>query len=112
MNMSNRRPEGGRQVSALLNEDAWTVFAREGANRRGGHFLSACILFWEGHGPHVKSGAWQERDALIKRTKHLGNLIAQYIEARKQVELELERVQAELDELRVQTQNDAKTEQD
>lgn len=108
--MTNRRPEGGRQVSALLNEDAWQVFAREGSNRRGGHFLSQVILFWEMHGPHVKDGAWQERDALIKHTKHLGKLIARYIEARQKVEVELEKVQAELDELRVQI--DAESEQD
>lgn len=108
--MSNIRPEGGRQISALLTPAAWDIFAQNAAGRRGGHFLSKCIIYWGTHGPSVKDGAFMQRDALEHRVKQLGRLIEQYIESRKQVESELEQVKAEL--ARLIAQQDAETEQD
>ena len=107
--MSNVRPEGGRQISALLSPAAFDVFAIEGQNRRGGHFLSRCILYWSTHGPHIKDGAYMQRDALEHRVRQLGRLIEQYIESRAQVESDLQECQAEL--ARLIAEKDAETEQ-
>lgn len=87
-----RRPEGGRQISALLNDPAFKVYQREADGRNGGKFLSKAVLFWEANGPHEKTGAYREREALYKNIGGLQKVIAE-------VYADLEKAQADLDDM-------------
>ena len=109
--MTNRRPEGGRQVSALLNEAAWLVFAREGSDRRGGKFLSKAILYWEHNGPHVKDGMWMMNDAMRKEIRHLQSVIRRYIDQQQESWKPIENLEAKLGAFGG-TQEDTKTDED